>query len=365
MRKTALALVLIVSLLFFAIGGEFMVKSAHAQLPLDILIDTDGSITPSTSPIILSGNTYRFTGTIEGQIEIRGRSNIIIDGNGFTLQGPGSMGIWLNRVNNVKITNLTVQGRFEDALYLTSSCNNSIYDNNLSSNDFCGVELDSGSNNNTIFDNNITNNGFAGIGLCHFSPVQKTFLGTYFNNIYDNNISSNKHYGVFIANSSYNTIYHNDILNNSYAGIGLASSSNNQFYLNRLVNNSPNAQVGGFIPAWIAYPGIGGPGSNTWDNGSVGNFWGDYAVRYPNASQVDASGIGDSAYVIDANNSDRFPLMASFGASPTPTAPPQQEEASPVSAATVAVVSGTSVAVVGAGLVYYFKKRHLNEAGKL
>jgi hypothetical protein len=49
-----------------------------------------------------------------------------------------------------------------------------------------------------------------------------------------------------------------------------------------------------------------------WDNGfpSGGNYWSDYTGTYTNGD-----GIGDTPYVIDANNQDRYPLM-------NPWAPP-------------------------------------------
>jgi hypothetical protein len=51
---------------------------------------------------------------------------------------------------------------------------------------------------------------------------------------------------------------------------------------------------------------------NVWDNGypSGGNYWRDYQTRYPNATEIDSSGIWNTPYVIDANNTDRYPLMA-------------------------------------------------------
>lgn len=360
MRKATLILILISSLLFSTIAEAFLLSSAHAQSPLDILIDTDGSIKPSTSLIISSGNIYYFTDKINGQIEIRLKSNIILDGNGYTLQGPGGMGIWLNHVHNVTITNLTIQGFFQSGLYLTASCNNTIYNNNLNSNDYCGIELENASNNNNIFGNNITSNNFAGIRLSNNSPNPSVGVGSDFNNMYYNNLSSNHYYGIFITNSSYNTIYCNDIVNNSYVGIGLVSSSNNQFYLNRVINNSLNAQVGGFVPAWIdSYPGVGGLGTNTWDNGSIGNYWSDYALKYPNASEIDASGIGNFPYIIDANNTDRYPLIAPSGVSATsPTSPEIERENTSIPMAIIAGVIGVSVTIVSISLFYYFKKHH-------
>lgn len=51
------------------------------------------------------------------------------------------------------------------------------------------------------------------------------------------------------------------------------------------------------------------PSNNIWDNGSVGNYWSDYESKYPNASEVDSSGIGNTPYVIDQNNTDHYPLL--------------------------------------------------------
>ena len=72
-----------------------------------------------------------------------------------------------------------------------------------------------------------------------------------------------------------------------------------------------------------------------WDNGSIGNYWSDYLSRYPNATEIDHSGIGDTPYaIIDsttysddyANGTaitgtailgtaiDRYPLMVPFSA---------------------------------------------------
>ncbi len=51
-----------------------------------------------------------------------------------------------------------------------------------------------------------------------------------------------------------------------------------------------------------------------WDNGakSGGNYWSDYLTKYPNAAQAGSSGFGNTAYVINANNKDNFPLMSPF-----------------------------------------------------
>jgi nitrous oxidase accessory protein NosD len=50
---------------------------------------------------------------------------------------------------------------------------------------------------------------------------------------------------------------------------------------------------------------------HTWDDGKEGNYWSDY-----NGSDLNKDGIGDTPYVFDVQNEDRYPLMTS------PVAPP-------------------------------------------
>jgi len=46
-----------------------------------------------------------------------------------------------------------------------------------------------------------------------------------------------------------------------------------------------------------------------WDDGypSGGNYWSDY-----NGTDANHDGIGDTPYVIDANNADNYPLMTPY-----------------------------------------------------
>jgi hypothetical protein len=47
--------------------------------------------------------------------------------------------------------------------------------------------------------------------------------------------------------------------------------------------------------------------TNLWDNGVEGNYWSDY-----NGTDSNQDGIGDTPYIIDANNVDHYPLMAQY-----------------------------------------------------
>jgi hypothetical protein len=52
---------------------------------------------------------------------------------------------------------------------------------------------------------------------------------------------------------------------------------------------------------------------HAWDNGQIGNYWSDY-----NGTDANNNGVGDSPYIVDIQNQDRFPLMANPANTPSP-----------------------------------------------
>jgi nitrous oxidase accessory protein NosD len=76
---------------------------------------------------------------------------------------------------------------------------------------------------------------------------------------------------------------------------------------------------------------------HTWDDGKEGNFWSDY-----NGTDANHDGIGDTPYVFDVQNEDRYPLMESSAAPPLTVAsviPVSVEILVLAAVATAAVVS--------------------------
>jgi len=160
-----------------------------------------------------------------------------------------------------------------------------------------GIDLYISANCN-ISENYIVNND-GGITLRGFN-----------NRIYENNLVSNKDSGIYIwfEDTTNNKIYRNNLVDNGAAVYILGFSSNNTFYHNNFINNTVVWYAG-----YTWYPPFGPgpppPPFNAWDNGKEGNYWSDYITRYPNATEIDGSGIWDTPYVIDENNQDNYPLM--------------------------------------------------------
>lgn len=191
-----------------------------------VYIRADGSIDPPTAPISTVDNvTYTLTGNIISYADgiVVERSNIKIDGAGYTVKGTGDYpyhGIYLSNIMGVTIRNINAES--------------------FSS----GILLDNYSSNNTISGNNITNNGD----------------------------------GIYLWYSSNNFVYHNNFINNTEQAFSYGSV-------------------------------------NVWDDGypSGGNYWSDYT-----GVDADGDGIGDTPYIIDEYNRDRYPLMNPW----TPPLPP-------------------------------------------
>jgi len=102
----------------------------------------------------------------------------------------------------------------------------------------------------------------------------------------------------------------NNIIKNNYIGISIVAYNSNIIYHNSFIDNN--------IMVWI-------PGINTlWDNGypSGGNYWSDHnpsdLYSGPYQNETGSDGIGDTSYIIDGNNKDRYPLIYpySYVASP-------------------------------------------------
>ena len=172
----------------------------------------------------------------------------------------------------------------ERSIELFNSPSNTISDNNITSALVSAISLDE-SSGNTVSGNSISDltDGMGALMLWASS-----------NNV----ISRNVLYGgnpMFLLGSSDNVISNNFVVDSEY-GIVVGLSSNNEIYSNYFINV---AQL-----AMDTEISEGTPSTNSWDNGSKGNYWSDYA-----GTDSNGDGIGDTPHVLYENNQDNFPLM--------------------------------------------------------
>ena len=429
---------LIVALLFLSLCVFALnVRSAKAQSEDPIVINPNGTITPSANITTHDNVTYTFTGNNYLPIVVN-RSNIIINGNGYTLQSEGSRTGFnctsqVTDIYNVTIKNTNIKD-FYEGIYLLSSSNDTISGNNITSNSGAGVICLS-SNYDSVSRNNITNNAQQGLcfsyssynnvsgnvfvddglwtadshgnivtsntvngkpliylenasnqtviqagqvvlvncnhirvqnlNLSHTTSglqlwntnntlisdndaiannIQGVLLSSCFNDTVSGNNITNSVNGIDWEGGSKDTVFGNNVANN-YDGIYLVFSSNNTVSGNSMTSNSDgvylvgvsNSTISGNKVTQSSSDGVfirdssnntffhnnfinnaqqvksdGSP--NKWDNEypSGGNYWSDYRTRYPSASENDNSGVWNTSYVIDSNNTDRYPLMGPF-----------------------------------------------------
>jgi parallel beta-helix repeat protein len=288
MRKTAYVMVLTLALICLTMPS----KIPPARASETVYIRADGSIDPSTAPIFTADNvTYTFTDNISDSIVVE-RSNITIDGAYYTVEGLGSgNGFDLYAISNVTIKNINIKG-FAYGIYLELASQNTISGNNITENDYDGIELRD-SSNNSITRNNIMANNWFGIGLYYSSN----------NSISWNNIINN-YDGIEFYDSTSNNISGNSITIN-YNGMELYYSSDNSMFHNNLVDNTYQVYTESSV--------------NLWDDGypSGGNYWSNHTkmdnYRGPNQNVPGSDGICDTPYTINTDNQDNYPLTKPYG----------------------------------------------------
>lgn len=162
-------------------------------------------------------------------------------------------------IANLNLTKGTV------GIFLYNCFNITISNTNLSYNRVWGLIIRN-SNNNTIMKNIIKNIKGNAPNIDPTTGGMRLYTGDY-NKIFENEISRNSKYGVYVE----------------------STSQNNLLYLNNFTENLQNVEN---------YNAI-----NQWDNGSVGNYWSDYARK-----DINDDGIGDSSYNIYKYGEDNFPI---------------------------------------------------------
>jgi len=264
MKRIALTLVL--TLIFGFLFCGIPVQPVHAKVFWSIYIDADGSVV-GTNRIRRDGDLYTLTCNFSDGIGVQ-KSNIVVDGAGYTLEGKS-------------------QGR--------------------------GVDI---SGSNVTVKNMRIVNWERGINC----GSGNTFIGNYL---------ANCSFQIFGSN---NTLRHNTILSGGvcilYSGINVITENN-------------------FIDFGL-FVGVECP-EQIVDK----NYWSDYLTKYPNAKEIDNTGIWDTPYCYDwfydgVGYTDDHPLIESVTViEPDPAIPefPSLIFILPI------------IAAISVGLLVHFKKR--------
>jgi len=269
--------------------------------PTTIIVPDDYStIQEAINAANLGDTVYVSAGTYYENVVLNKSVSFIGESKSTTIINGGGVGnVIAVTASHVNVSGFTLEMSGADVwdysgIILLDCSSNNIVENNISNNSW-GICLKNSSDNeigrNSISCNKRTLGSHGGgILLWHDSNS---------NMIIDNAIIDNLYNSVFIA-SNQNTIVGNTIANNAYVGIR-ADYGSNLIYHNNFINNTIQVSDQGYLVV------------NTWDNGypSGGNYWSDYM-----GVDVDGDGIGDTPYVIDENDTDRYPLMHPWSSLP-------------------------------------------------
>ena len=156
--------VFVLGLLFCLFCSRLSVAVADDSI---IYIRGDGTV-EGTDEIERDGNVYTLTGNVSSTLYVQ-KSNIVIDGAGFGINGMDlTNGVGQNP-SNPTIHNVTIQNLFmANGVVTNGGGNHTFYNNCFGSilfrgSDFCnitycelgGITLDYGSDNNTVVNNNL------------------------------------------------------------------------------------------------------------------------------------------------------------------------------------------------------------------
>ena len=327
-------------------------------------IRNDGAVEPTTLPIQRNGNFYGLTNNILNYTLDVQRDNVVIDGNGFLLSLPayGEKGedsrtkgakpmISISNKTGIIVRNLSFNG-YATGISIRNSSGIIIFQNSMR-NGSMGIDL-TGSTNCSLIDNRLIENSNTGLHIRD---------STYINIAY-NTISENDFHGAQISGLDYSNMSRNDITENfniGSPGLGLyltGVNSNNRIFENNFIRNDVGLNIVCF---------------GNWSGTLVyNNYWSNYRHQIYDYSGNDADSVDQSPLTSPISivfDPSLFPLP-SFSPSPnpsstpvatpspntTPSTEPTSQEPEPFPTASVAV-GITLAAVVGTGVLIYFKKR--------
>jgi parallel beta-helix repeat protein len=303
----------------FAVLSVFLLLLALLMQPVacedtltrhTIIIKNDGTLYPIDAPIQIDGDNYTLTQDIYDPILIE-KSNVTFNGAGHSMIGP-----------------LTeTQRKAEQIIGLGP-------DEERQVQYIIGIDIDDSVKGVTI----------ANLTLRCFS------IGAYIrstNNTLTQNRVSENIVGVLLSGST-NIIYKNYIAQNEQGLFFGFESANSTGNIPSDVKISHNSFVGNTrqLSGCVCKEYNLSETRHSWDDGKEGNYWSNY-----NGTDTNGDGIGDTPYIVDILNQDRYPLMQ------MPTQP--EPEPTPIPTETIMLIAAVSTIIIVAiaASIYIVKRK--------
>ncbi|UCH88431.1 MAG: right-handed parallel beta-helix repeat-containing protein [Thermoplasmata archaeon] len=192
---------------------------------------------------------YTFTSNLYNTLYIMA-NNVVIDGNGYTLYGPGYYtGITVNGRTDVTIKNLNIKS-FGVGIELGFSSNVKILDNVISNIIGFGISFYE-STDSTISGNTIKNIGYYGIYIqhnCHNTVISNNHVSHNYRGVIlfqsnyctvtDNTISYHTNIGLYPIMCNYALISGNTVDSNSWVGVFINWGFGHTIKFNTIINNN-------------------------------------------------------------------------------------------------------------------------------
>jgi parallel beta-helix repeat protein len=354
--------ILLASILLFASCAVFAGYLVFPTLPRSVVVPDDFPTIQAAIDNCGPGSTIHVRNGIYNELLVvdkpltligENRQNTIIKGNYTLDKSNASINYTVYTTanitaNNVVISNLNIYGSDNGVSISGNNCQ--LIDNNIQA--FDAVITNVGSNQ-TFTGNNIvgnqsqwgmlcwgtnilvSGNTFENVNCgiliqasnmiiekntfanCKYKDVNDFSSGISFllgenNKVYEN-FFQNLTCGIIYQGANYTSVY-NNTFNQNNAGVKLQghiffrgpSGVNNFFFSNNLIDNQVQVV---FVKLMH---GIQASANTTdiicWDNGIVGNYWSDYSIKYPDATQNSTTATYNTPYTIDAKNKDNHPL---------------------------------------------------------
>jgi len=300
---------LLTAIFFIIIALSFTVQSVPPVTQETLIVDINGNgdyisikeainnATP-TDIILIKEGIYK-----ENNLEINKKVTITGDNPDTTIINCNGENGFVLSSTYVDIKDIQLTNTKEYAIYVQSESDSCSISNCIIDKETIGIGILVRANSVIISNCNLRGNSKSAIGiqLQEYNNIIRectiqgfdvgilVLLNAHDNKILDCNILDNKKAVDIRINSNNNLITNCNIYGNN-EGVHIWQGSNdNLIYNNNLWKNDEDAKD---------------ENKNQWDNGNVGNYWDDY-----NGIDADRDGIGDTQFIISAENTDRFPFV--------------------------------------------------------